>query len=476
MKLIKKSLNICAAAALAAAMAIPASAKDVKYVFMFIGDGMGIPEVQNAQLFNKRVLKSQYPLLMTTFPVVSMITTQSANSDVTDSAAAGTALATGHKANNGMLGMNADTVAVNSVARTLADNGYGIGLITSVAIDDATPAAFYTHVPNRSMFYEIGRTLAESGVQFAAGAGLRGTKDKNGNDNGLLDYFKQNNVSIAYGLDQLDKNAEKVLVLSPFHEGTSNEIGYTVDSIPGALTLPALTRAGLEHMKKVSPKKFFMMVEGGNIDHAGHANDGGTSNREIVNFNEALAIAYDFYKDHADETLIIVTADHETGGMSAGCAATGYSVQPWNVAGQKVSKEAFNDYCKSVLKSRMNYTWDDMEQYIRDNIGLWSVVKMNPDETESLKKLFNETFEKRAAGQDIQTLYGSFGAFANRVFEILNYKAGYGWTTSSHTGSPVPLYVLGAGSDTFRYFNDNTDIPKKILKLTGVKPAKSKKK
>lgn len=456
--------------ALAASLLLTASAAwsaTPKYVFYFIGDGMGISEVTNAQLYNKYVLKSEKPLLMTTFPVVSMATTHSASSDVTDSAAAGTALASGVKTKNGMLGMAPDTTAVTSIAKYLHDDGFGIGLVTSVAIDDATPGAFYTHVANRGQFYDTGRFLAESGYEFAAGAALRGTKDRNGKDNGLMDYFAKNNVNVSYGLEGIDPKAKKVLVLSPFHEQSNNEIGYTIDSIPGALTLPALTKAGLEHLKRVSPDKFFMMVEGGNIDHAGHGNDGGTSIREVVNFNEALQIAYDFYLEHADETLIVVTADHETGGMSVGCNTTGYSVRPFVAAGQKVSKDKFNEHCHAILKSDKPYTWEEMEQYLRDKVGFWTNVKLSDDENAQLRNMFNEIFEKRNSGEDQKTLYSSFNQFANHVFKLLNAKSGFGWTTGSHTGSPVPVYAVGVDAQRFSSLNDNTELPKKIMRILG---------
>lgn len=465
MKLFNKARQImltCAAATLATSSATGA---DLKYIFYFIGDGMGIAEATNSQLYNKEVLGNDTPLLMTTFPVVSMITTHSASSDVTDSAAAGTALATGSKTRNGMLGMSADTVAVNSVARNLADQGYGIGIVTSVAIDDATPGAFYAHVPNRSQFYEIGRSLAESGYQFAAGAALRGTRDKEGKDNGLMDYFKKNNVSVSYGLDGLDKKAEKVLVLSPFHEKMNNDIGYTVDSIPGALTLPALTQAGLDHLRRTNPDRFFMMVEGGNIDHAGHSNDGGNTVREVINFNEALQIAYDFYLQHPEETLILVTADHETGGMSVGCRTTGYSAHPEVARAQKISKDFFNDYCKDLIKSGKSISWEEMQAVLADKLGIGSAVKLSDSELEELKSLFEQTFVSHNAGDDVKTLYSSSSRFVEKAFSLLNWKSGFGWTTNDHTGHPVPLYVIGAGAENFTNFNDNTDLPKKILKL-----------
>lgn len=461
-----KKLSMLAAAVISATMLTSAWAS-AKYIFFFIGDGMGIAHVTNSQLYNKHVLNNDKPLVMTTFPVMSMQTTHSASSDVTDSAAAGTALATGYKTINGMLGVTPDTVPVPSVAKKLFDDGYGVGIVTSVAIDDATPGAFYTHVANRSQYYDTGRQLAESGYQYFAGAALRGTKDKNGNENDLVDYIRSKGVSVYYGLDNVDTTADRMLILSPFHEESNNDIGFTVDSIPGALTLPQIAQAGLDQMLRTSPDKFFMMIEGGNIDHAGHANDGGTILREVINFDQTIRMAYDFYLQHPDETLILVTADHETGGMSVGCQTTGYSTQLQNAAGQKVSKERFNIFCHNLLRTRDNYTWADMQQYLADNLGFGTAVKLTDSETEQLHDMFTTVFEKRAAGEDRKTLYVSFNAFADKVYDILNSKAGMGWTSGCHTGSPVPVYAVGVGSENFVRMVDNTDIPNLILKAAG---------
>lgn len=460
--------RIFSAALMAAAITATAWAKAPNYIFFFIGDGMGIAQVTNAQLYNARVLGNSTPLLSTTFPVASMAITHSASSDVTDSAAAGTALSTGHKTVNGMLGVTPDSVAVTSVAKKLFDAGYGVGIVTSVAIDDATPGAFYAHVPSRSQYYDIGRQLAECGYQFAAGASLRGAFDKQGNPTDLMKYFDEANVSVSYGLDSIDTTAQRLLVLSPFHKEKQNEIGFTIDSIAGALTLPALTRAGLDQLKRTSPDRFFMMVEGGNIDHAGHGNDGGTILREVINFNQALQEAYDFYLAHPDETLIVVTADHETGGMSVGCRETGYSVRLENAAGQKISKEEFSNLCRAMLRSRRIYTWDDMQEILRDELGFGVNLKLTPEETERLHTMFDEVFEKRASGLDQKTLYATFDGFTNEVFNILNAKSGMGWTTGGHSGMPVPVYAVGVDSQLFSPLNDNTDIPAKILSIAGI--------
>lgn len=356
-----------------AAAAMPVAADAPKYIFYYIGDGMGFNHVLNAQIYSNEVLGNDSTLTMLTFPVASMARTHSASSDVTDSAAAGTALATGHKTRNNMLGMNADSVAVTSIAKTLYDNGWGVGLVTTVAIDDATPGAFYAHVPSRSEYMTVSRQLAESGYQFAAGAGLRAARDKEGKKTPLLDYFAEKGVTVTSGPAGLDVEADRLLLLSNDTVRTWN-VGYTVDSIPGALTLPAMTAAGIRQLERVSPDRFFMMVEGGNIDHAGHANDGGAIIREVVNFDQSLALAWRFYLAHPDETLIVVTADHETGGMSVGTTTTGYSVRPEVAAAQKVSKEMFSEHIKSLAHDRRVYRWPDMEEYLAENLGFGTAV------------------------------------------------------------------------------------------------------
>ena len=132
---------------------INCTAQEAKYIFYLIGDGMGMAHAMAAEAYNRTVAHNDSHLRMMQFPVASQCTTHSASSPVTDSAAAGTALATATKTRNGMLGMNPDTIAVTSIATQLQQSGYGIGIVTTEDADDATPGAFYAHVPNRSMTY-----------------------------------------------------------------------------------------------------------------------------------------------------------------------------------------------------------------------------------------------------------------------------------------------------------------------------------
>lgn len=456
---------------LAITAALTAWANTPKYIFYFIGDGMGMGPVMAAETYNRVVLGNDTPILMMQFPVAGACMTYSASSPVTDSAAAGTALSTGHKTNNSMLGVTPDTVAVYSMAEVLKDNGYGIGVVTSVAPDDATPGAFYAHVPKRSQYYDINRQFPESKVDFLAGASLRGLKDKKGNPTDIADIYKKNNILVARGHDELteagnllDYNKVVFLAGKPF---SNNEIGYTIDSISDAMTLQDMTEACLSYLQKKSPEKFFMMVEGGNIDHALHANDGGAAIVEILNFQKSIEMAWNFMLQHPDETLIVITADHDTGGMSVGNSTLRYAIDFALLANQKVSKEMFSEYCKQQMADD-NYSWADMEKYLTDNFGFWNTVKLTDKQTDDLRQEFTNTFELRNS-EDKKSLYASFNSFAANVFNLLNANAGVGFTTTSHTGNPVPVYAAGAGADLFKNMNNNIEIPVKILDAAGYK-------
>lgn len=458
-----KTLLLVTAFALAASLSASAQAK---YIFYFIGDGMGMGPVLITETYNRMVLKNDKPLTMMQFPTVGWCMTYSASSPVTDSAAAGTALSTGTKTRNSMLGMGPDTTDVISIARMFKDDGYGVGVVTSVAPDDATPGAFYAHVPNRSMYYEIGCQAASSGYDFIAGAGLRGLKGKDGKPNDLLDVMDENDVQIIYGPSEIKKiDSEKVLLLNP-EDTPKGNVGYTIDSIAGRLTLPIITRTCLNHLLKNSPDRFFMMVEGGNIDHALHGNDGGTAIIEILNFDESLKIAYDFYLKHPDETLIILTADHDTGGMAMGNHKVHYNAHLDLFKYQRLSKEEFSRFCKSLANDRRIYHWDFMRDYLRENFGFFDHVPVSDADEAKLKDLFEAAVVMRNS-EDQKTLYANFNAFSVEVFKVLNDAAGVGFTTMSHSGNPVPVFAVGVGAEKFRSLNNNNSLPGLILQAAG---------
>lgn len=463
-----KKILLSALIALAGATA---SAQDApKYVFYFIGDGMGTGPVMVAETYRRQILNADNLLTMNQFPVASVAMTYSASTPVTDSAAAGTALSTGSKTNNGMIAMNADTVSVTSIANDFKAAGYGVGVVTNVAPDDATPSVFYAHVPKRSQYYDINKQFPEGSVDFLAGSALRGLKDENDNPTDILELYNKNNIAVAYGLDELKKvnykKANKVVLLdkNPFQSGC---IGYTIDSIPGTMSLVDITNAAVDYLEQTSPDKFFLMVEGGAIDHALHGNDAKTAISDIMHFNEAIRIAYDFMLKHPDETLIVVTADHDTGGITVG-RKSGYKVHFDYLEAQKVSKEKFSEYCWELMNSDKTPTWEEMEKYLKENVGFWTVTPLSEKETKKLKKQFKEVFVEKE-GKSEKTLYNNFNSFAADVWGLISEKAGIGFTTRSHTGNPVPVYAAGVGADYFKNINNNIDIPQKIRKITKIK-------
>ena len=421
---------------------------------------MGMGHVMTTETYNRTVLGNDEHIMMLQFPVASLAMTYSANSKITDSAAAGTALSTGFKTNNGMLGMTPDSVPVTSIAKELQAMGYGIAIATSVQPDDATPGAFYTHVPSRKMFYEIGLDMAHSGYDMFVGSKLRGLTDKDGNSTGLLDTLRVNGYTVVQGRAEFEKNKNKDKIVLLNNDKTVEHFGYTIDSIDANLHLPYITQACLDHLTRVSPDKFFMMVEGGNIDHAAHGNDGGAVVKEILNFNKCIRVAYDFYLQHPEETLIVITADHDTGGMTVGVNNGPKNITLKEMDCQKISKEQFNDFCSK----NGDFTWEQMKEAMSDKLGFWTKIGINEEEEARMK----ESYDRMKAHDDRtqKTLYKEFWSFTAIVFDILNHKYGIGFTTTSHTGNPVPVFAIGEGCEEFKDLNNNIEIPQKIRELT----------
>jgi alkaline phosphatase len=449
------------------AISVAAVAKTPKYIFYFIGDGMGMSHVMTTEAYNRLVLGNHQHILMMQFPVATMATSYSFNSPITDSAAAGTALATGHKTNNDMIAMSPDTVAVSSIAQELKSLGYGIVIATSVPLDDATPAVFYANQPSRRMFYEIDKQLPLSGYDMFVGGSLRGTKSKNGPTD-AIERIQKAGYTIAYGADQYEKIKGKNKLVLLNNDSTSEQFGYTIDSIRQNLHLPYITKACIEHEMKFSPNKFFMMIEGGNIDWAAHANDAAAVVKEVLNFNEAIREAYNFYLKHPDETLILITADHCTGGLQMGNDYHQMYANLKNFDYERISLQAFGRLCEKWIKNGTMKDWEKMKIYLQDNLGLYGPVKVSDAQDKEIQEEFRKAFVL-GNNVDKKTLYATYSNFVAKVYNVFDDCNGIGWTTHSHAGDFTPVFAIGAGSEIFQGVNNNTDLPNKIRKLTGLK-------
>lgn len=446
-----------------------------KYVFYFIGDGMGVGQVQALRTYYKNTDDADCNLQhFYQFPVAGIMSTYSGDNDITDSAAAGTALACGTKTRNGMLGMDADTVALTSIARRMKQAGRGVAVMSSVSLDDATPGAFYACRPNRGQYYEIARQGAVSGFDFLAGAYFRDPYGVRAKTKGnVFAEYEANGYTIVRGKtgyeEAVNAGAHRVLWLDA-DTTTENTIDYAIDARGNDMTLPQMVESGIDFLYKHYPKGFFMMAEGGAIDHMGHGNDAAGVIRETKEFDAAIRVAYEFYRLHPQETLIIVTADHETGGLGMGVNGSKRPRMEY-VDGVRVSKSRFGGaFRHSVRAAGEQVTWNDARRVLAEQLGLGTTITLTAGEEGRLMQVFQETvIDRRGKGE--HTLYADFDDFTAEVFRLYSTKLGLGWTTNSHTGNPVPLFAVGAGADKFAQAGwlDNTDIPRLIGEVCRVK-------
>ncbi len=405
-----------------------------KYVFVFIGDGMGLNHAYITDTYIKNYQKED-GLSFMKFKNIAMTNTSPADTaKITDSGAGGTAIACGRKTQFHAIGMDRNTgEKFKSIAEVARDNGLKVGIITSVGLNHATPACFYAHVPQRSMYNEIAKQMWHSNFDFFGGGSLivEG-KNKDSIRNVFYDSLRANGYKIAFDKSEFDKlakekNSKIYLMDTASLDGTA--IASMIDG-KSRVSLADFTQAAIEHLD--NPGGFFIMVEGGKIDWAAHDNDMATVMGEVKDFDKAIRVALDFYKKHPDETVIIVTADHETGGLGYGYAKTHYDTYLWNLSRQHISK-----YTLTRLLSDQNP-------------GNYSSIA---------KKYIN--LDKFPKAKDATS-------FAGKTIDSIDHMSGIGWTTHSHTGTMIPTYAKGPGTKKYHGFIDNTFTYKFILQITGL--------
>ena len=447
-----------------------------KYVFYFIGDGMGVNQVNAAETY-LGALQGRIgiqPLCFPSFPYSAFVNTQSATNGVTDSAAGGTALACGQKTKNGTLGMLKDlTTSVSSIADWARNSGAAVGITTSVAIDHATPAAFYAHVKERHEQYTIGKQLVESANDFYAGSDFTiPTDPEYPNGPTLYEEANAKGFTISRGYADYQKraaNAKKMILLQSEEASKADRysIPYALDRKDGDLTLTDITRAGIDFMMKKQGEKngFFMMIEGGKIDWACHANDLAFI-PELIDMDNAVKVAYDFYKQHPDETLIIVTADHETGGivLSRGL----YEINLAAVGNQRITIEKLGKELHKMHDVKGDkLLWDDVKTFLAENFGFWDKISLTDEQTQRLVSAFKKIMD--GTSKDQHTLYQNDDELAVTVRNIMSECAQVGWHVTSHSNGYVPCFAIGVGAEQIHGRIDNTEIPKIVAKAAGWK-------
>ncbi len=440
-----------------------------KYIFYFIGDGMGTNQVLASEMYlaelEGRIGRKQ--LLLTQFPYSGQVATFSASNGITDSAAAGTCLATGTKTNNGTLGLSPQKDTLRTIAEILQQQGYGIGIMTTVAIDHATPAAFYAKVPDRHQYYEIGTQLAYTNFDFFGGAGFhQPVKQHDKKAPNLYDLCEEQGYTFAHGYaDAQNKMNANKLILTQTTDGIdrtkqAGSLPYAIDRQEDALTLRQIVSTAIPYLSQ-NHDRFFMMVEGGMIDYACHGQDGATAIGETLDMDAALEEAYRFYLDHPDETLIIVTADHETGGLAMGNG--GYVLNLQTLQNQHCSAWILSDLLSALFKDNTP-TWDEVKNLLAKQLGFYTSVELTTEEDTLLHNLYNRAIAHKNG--KVKTLYKTMDELGNTAIALLNKKAHLGWTSYDHTGHAVPVFAVGIGAERFTGWHDNTEIAPLILKAT----------
>ena len=454
-----KSRIVFVLAALAAAVAFGAAPK---YVFLFVGDGMASPQRMVAESFAAAVGHGE--LAMNRLPYQAITRTQSANAVITDSAAAGTAIACGIKTDNGKVGVAPDGTRVASVAEVAKAAGMKVGIVTTVTIVHATPASFYAHNTNRKQFYQIALDLIASGFDYFAGGGvyqkydLRDDPRYRGN---VFDLARQ----AGYVVTRDDRAAWAALrpgtkAWSVFGD---DGMSFAIDADGSQPTLAELVAKGVELLD--GPAGFFLMCEGGRVDYAGHANDAATSLRDVLALDDAVKVALAFLDRHPAETLVVTTGDHETGGMSMGFAGLGGKFRVERLAVQTVSTERFSSQIKALIGERQcKVDFDDVRALLARGFGL---TDLTPAEEATLRAAFEKDVSfvrarlKDTTAHDVRRRY----VFAQAAKNVLNARAGVGWSSGSHTALPTLTTAKGVGADILVGMAENADLGARLKAL-----------
>ncbi|MCR5454166.1 MAG: alkaline phosphatase [Bacteroidales bacterium] len=471
--------------------------KTPKYIFYFVGDGMSQPQITMAEKaisepgfreqFNKQTCNiynhDGKALNLRQFQTVGMATTNAENRFITCSAAAATALATGNKTTINTISMNGDrTENLQSIADKAKKAGMKVGVVTSVRIDHATPACFYAHVPNRSMYEEIGRWLLKSDFDYFGGGFTRWDTYKNMTKEQFVDSLRIQGYTVTTTRKDFDAlNAHTGKVFATISKVTSEKIDgsalpYNIDldvqkSDDDRIVLRDFVKKGIELLYN-EDKGFFLFTEGGKIDWADHANDAVANIYETLALDAAIGVALDFYREHPDETLIVFTGDHECGGLTLGFAGTNYESAFNLMQHQTVSFQEFSSEMKEFIKT--NPKFDAVLAKLQENFGIGGedALQLSEYETKRLKEAY--LFAKgdksvKISKEEEHLFYGGYEPITVTATHIIDNKAGVEWASYSHTALPVPVYTMGNGSEQLEGYFDNTDIPKTIMRLANLK-------
>jgi alkaline phosphatase len=432
-----------------------------RYIFLFLSDGGGMAHLEIARRYRQFVHHEGFVIVDKIIKEGSLgvMTTHAADALSTDSAAAATALAGGCKANMGALGMCADGTIAVSAMELARRRGMRLALVTNATLYDASPAAFVCHVPNRRDYATIVDRYLELEPDVLMGGGKDqflpksrpGSRRKNETD--VIAAFEIKGYRLAQNKSELEKIASgKVLGLFAMRD-MSFELDRDKSVEPSVYDM---TRATIRLLHDRNPRGFFAFIESENIDTASHLSDIATVVHEYREFDRAVGVAYEFYRKYPRETLILVTSDHETGGLGLTLA--------------------LKDLTSTRGENQTAATDDNLRKIQAISISLQKASRIlgrNPT-PEAVDKLMRDQFPGFILSPELKdaivkrrpisrTLFTDPTAQALGTMVAHNTQA-Y-WQTSSHTNQPVLVAALGVGAERFKGYYDNDDFGKKLKAL-----------
>ncbi len=425
-------------------------------VILMIPDGFGPASVTMARDY-LRWRDGQKELPYDSLQVGS-IRTYASDSYITDSAAGGTALATGTKTYNGAVAVDTSRQAVATLLEGAERRGMSTGLVVTSRLTHATPAVFSSHVPDRGQENRIARQQLNKDIEVMLGGGRRHFLPQSAegsareDDLDLLQAAQDRGYEVVQTASELSRAGEgktqenRLLGLfSPGHMAYEIDRDHTQQP-----SLAAMTETAIDRLSG-NGEGYFLMVEGSRIDHAGHGNDAASHLRDILAFNRAAKSALEAAQED-DNTLVVIVSDHETGGLTLGRNRDGegiYSWRPETLAAVEASSGAIADSIRSVRSTGASEA--AKRTRIAGTLTRLTGVQDVPTEIVS----------------NLMTVEGPY-AVGQAVSPLVNRQALVGWTSHAHTAVDVNLYAYGPGANAFVGHHDNTTIAQKLANLMDV--------
>jgi alkaline phosphatase len=432
-----------------------------KYVFLFLSDGAGMAHLEIARQYRRHIHSEGFVIVDKIIKEghVGVMTTHAADALSTDSAAAATALAGGCKAKVGALGVCADGTPALTATELARKRGMRLGLVTNGTIYDASPAAFFCHVANRRDHAAIVKRYMELEPHVLLGGGKDQFLPKSqpgsrrADDNDVIAAFKEKGYRHVANKQDLDRAAGgKLLGLFSLRD-MNFELDRDKSTEPSILDM---TRAAIHSLHDSHREGFFAFIESESIDTASHLSDIASVIHDYREFDRAVELAYEFYRKYPRDTLILVTSDHETGGL-------GFTL-------------ALKDLSSVTDDSQVVGTDADFKKLQSIGISLQKASRIlgRKPTPEAVDKLMREHFRGFTLAPEFKDAIVKRQPLSRTLFidptaqalgaMIANNTQIY-WLTSTHTNQPVLVAALGVGAERFTGYYDNTDFGVKLKSL-----------